>query len=95
MTPNKMICPECESQGLKSILRRDDAFFQSAIYRLEYYWDEDGNYHNHDDAPNICFWYCSNGHKLKSVYYRPCPECGYIAGETKDLHLVSDTLNKR
>ena len=56
-----MICPECKKQGLKSKVYVGVSS-QTLVYCKPFY-DENGNYHNHDGNITTTYYDCSNGHK--------------------------------
>lgn len=70
-----MKCPECEKPGLKSTLREVGGF-STAMY-CEPWYDEDGNYHNHDLNTHTSHYTCSNGHRLAVSKTPKCPSCDF------------------
>jgi hypothetical protein len=47
------------------------------------YYDEDGQYHNHDPNWTTQGFRCSKGHNWQTSSQKPCPNCLY--GREKDM----------
>ena len=69
-----MKCPVCVKLGLKSTLT-EGAGMSTMMYSAPYY-DEDGNYHNHDPNTHTHTLACSNGHKMTVSHKSGCIPCG-------------------
>jgi Zn finger protein HypA/HybF involved in hydrogenase expression len=69
-----MICPTCESQGLKSITEMGLSIGKDTYD--EFY--EDGKYHIHDKTMQRLGWTCSNGHAWITDRHHKCPHCDFI-----------------
>jgi len=65
-----MICPECKNQGKKSKVYECGSHTTTA-YTPPFY-DENGNYHNHDRNLTTATYRCSNGHTWTSVSGESC-----------------------
>jgi len=66
-----MKCPVCVKLGVKSTLQ-GGAGTTTLMYCPPYY-DEDGNYHNHDSNTTTSGWTCSNGHRFVTEGHGACP----------------------
>ena len=54
----------------------------------EMFYDEEGDYHDHDPNTRSCFYTCSNGHQFWTKSKAPCPntECDFgTAPETVEF----------
>lgn len=69
-----MICKECQTQGLKSLVYINPGATTLSCPRS--YYDEDGNYHLHDPNSTIYYLRCSKGHEWKMKDYNKC-WCGW------------------
>ena len=76
-----MKCLTCVSEGKQSRLTVHPGM-TTLIYAAPYY-DEDGEYHNHD--PNITSygWNCSEGHSGNGSRRERCPGCDWGGEVTK------------
>lgn len=72
-----MKCPECEKLGIKSTVRHNGGLTTLVSYFP--YYDEDGEYHDHDPNRNTFFFECSEGHEFTTYSTHPCPnpKCDY------------------
>lgn len=59
-----MKCPECVSEDKRSTIQIGTSV-STAMHRTPYF-DEDGEYHNHDPNYTTTEYSCSNGHKWKA-----------------------------
>lgn len=66
-------CPECDAVGLKSRLRETEKIKTNGP-AIKFY-DEDGNFHNHDSRVTLTPIYCSNGHAFHHREIERCPTC--------------------
>lgn len=55
-----MICPHCKMEGKKSTVMSLGA--RTTLVNYTPYWDEEGNYHNHDGNTTTHEYKCSEGH---------------------------------
>lgn len=69
--PLTMKCPVCVKLGMKSTLQGGPGTV-TAMYCPPYY-DEDGNYHNHDNNTTTSGFKCSNGHSFVTEGHGACP----------------------
>ena len=77
-----MICKECKKKGLKSIVY-PGVGQTTAMYFIPFY-DEEGNYHDHDANTITTDYTCSNGHKWSKKTTGSC-WCGW-PGKEKDMN---------
>ena len=75
----KLICPKCKELGMKSMVTGGGGA-RTMMYCAPYY-DEDGNYHNHDRNSTGYSYRCSNGHVFCISKYMACPTCGWKVSE--------------
>ncbi len=76
-----MICPECKKEGLKSTVY-PGVGMTTAMYFSPFY-DEEGNYHDHDANTTTTDYSCSNGHKWIEKTTGSC-WCGWPDKEKKN-----------
>lgn len=69
-----MKCPECQKQGLKSIVY-EGPIMSTASYSPPFY-DEDGVRHDHDGNITTFSYSCSNGHRWSKRMGKSCPAPG-------------------
>ena len=62
-----MKCPECEEQGLRSIVHGGDYCTRTLMYCPTYY-DEDGKFVPNKCNTCTCGYTCSNGHEWSESY---------------------------
>ena len=55
-----MLCPECQKQGLKSKVY--PGVGSRTLQWCPPFYDEEGNYHNHDSNTTSTEYSCSRGH---------------------------------
>ena len=55
-----MKCPECVQNNQKS--RVKVGYSTCTLLKFTSFYDEDGNYHNHDPNTTTTHYSCSNGH---------------------------------
>ncbi len=60
-----MKCPECIKQGLKSIVAIKEV--NKTLNNYLPFYDEEGNYHNHDYNYTYSNMECNNGHLFLTV----------------------------
>ena len=74
MITNKLICPECSKNSLRSIVRCGQVLVTQMD--TDSYYDEDGDWHFHDPNTGTAQYHCSNNHhwNVKSEL-APCPTC--------------------
>lgn len=53
------------------------------------YWDEWGEYHNHDPNWNGTTFRCSQGHQWTERWLSPCPVCEY-GRESHEVTYIGD-----
>lgn len=80
-----MKCPECEKQELRSKVF-PGASTMTTLSNQPFY-DEDGEYHDHDPNATIAYYSCSQGHHWAARQYHTC-ECGWTWGEP-EIKVVS------
>lgn len=76
-----MKCPECVKEGLKSTVHSHGGM-TTLLYCAPYY-DEEGNYHDHDWNTTTNSYECSNGHKFSTKHSGSC-WCGWSADAERD-----------
>lgn len=73
MTPPK--CEECEKEG-----KKPERIYpgSTSVTDMGYapYWDNEGNYHEHDPNVRVTGFSCSNEHRWTQNTDKPCPTCG-------------------
>lgn len=67
-----MKCPECVKEGKKSKVY-DSMMFNSTCLHCPPFYDEDGEYHNHDLNIHSKGYSCSNGHQWSVALENKCP----------------------
>lgn len=69
-----LLCPECVESGDRSRV----ASLGGARNLMGYtpFYDEDGQYHQHDPNVLTSGYKCSNGHVFTRKSHSPCPTCG-------------------
>ena len=74
---NKIICPVCQENNQTSKVTELTSSVTTS-YSSPFY-DEEGNYHNHDSNKTTTNYQCSNGHSFKVVKRRGCtiPNCSF------------------
>ena len=53
------------------------------------YWDEEGNYHHHDNNSHTDSYSCSEGHSVVIRRANKCSSCDF--GDTEDRVTVTDS----
>ena len=81
-----MICKKCEEQGLKSKVYINGGMSTTLMGSTPYY-DEDGNWHNHNPNTLTSRYYCSNDHIWQETYIGNCDSCDYGKGTSKVVYL--------
>lgn len=81
-----MICPKCKELGQKSFLTVGHGMGTCGNYQP--YYDEEGNYHNHDGNVNSQSYYCSNGHYITVTSTGKCLSCNW--GHDSEKVIVRD-----
>ena len=76
-----MRCPECVKLEQKSIVYPGLTVVTAMGWTP--YYDEDGQYHNHDPNWRTTGFRCSEGHTWQTSSLKPCPNCLY-GREDKD-----------
>ncbi len=77
-----MICRECREEGLKSKVYIKNSIPHTG--KIEWFYDEDGNYHIHDESAVYTHYKCSNGHKIRKKFPATfCLSCDF--GEEEEL----------
>lgn len=69
-----MKCSKCVEMGLRSIVQ--SGFVMSTCMYFAPFYDEDGNYHNHDNNTQTQNWNCSNNHYWTTTQGGSCG-CGW------------------
>lgn len=59
---SKVICPVCAENNQTSIVKNYSS--SSTLMYCQPYYDEQGNYHNHDSNKTTTHYKCSNGHSF-------------------------------
>ena len=77
-----MICPVCEKMGLKSKVFSNG----SSVTLMGYspYYDEDGQFHNHDPNRITMDYHCSNDHVFVIRKRHSCT-CGWSGGDDETI----------
>ncbi len=71
-----MKCKECINEGKKS--RISPGFSTVTAMYCSPYYDEDGNYHNHNSNTTTTEYGCSNGHHWTDrTSGQPCVNCDW------------------
>ena len=70
-----MICPECQAQGKKSCVFIGTATITMVSHQP--FYDEAGEFHNHDPNLHRTSYSCSNGHSWVESRQSKCPSCNY------------------
>ncbi len=68
---NKMLCPKCVESGEKS-----SVYYRSGsttLVAFSPFYDEDGEYHNHDTNKRVSNYGCSQGHWFSITNPNNCP----------------------
>ncbi len=81
--PKKKFCPMCSKEGKKSRITCGNISVM-CMGSLPYY-DDEGEYHDHDPNTHSAYFYCSNDHKWVECSTQPCPnpKCDYGESEPK------------
>ena len=69
-----MKCPTCEEQGTRSRVDMGQRFM--TLMGHSPYYDEDGQYHNHDPNTMTIGYGCSHGHHWEEKPRMVCPAFG-------------------
>lgn len=71
-------CPLCVAAGERSIVQ-DLGTRMTLLGGQTPWYDEDGDYHDHDPNWRRQSFSCSKGHAWETKFMRPCPTstCGY------------------
>ena len=69
-----MICSECKEQGLKSKVYPGTS--SATLMWCPPFYDEEGNFHNHDANTITSEYSCSNGHSWTESSHGTC-WCGW------------------
>jgi len=72
----KIICPECERAGQKSVMQVEKSKYYGNR-GAERFYDEEGRYHVHDKGYSISRLKCSSGHKIELTEPITCASCGW------------------
>ena len=72
---NKVLCPVCQEKGLTSNVY--PGYGVSTAMYCQPYYDENGNYHNHDLNTHSFSYRCSLGHSWKVISGNKCPNCDF------------------
>jgi hypothetical protein len=70
-----MKCPVCEEMDLKSKVFPGTQ--TTTLAMGESYYDEDGEWHDHDPNRTTRSFWCSQNHGWSTSSYRKCPSCDY------------------
>ncbi len=70
-----MKCPECVSDGKKSIVYPGSS--STTLMGYQTYYDEDGVFHKHDPNDVQSNYSCSNGHQWIDHTKIDCPNCDW------------------
>lgn len=73
-----MKCPVCVKEGLRSKVYGGIGL--STLVYYEPFYDEDGEYHDHDGNAFTADYSCSYGHEFTVTSYKKC-WCGWSGGE--------------
>ena len=69
----KVICPVCAATGERSRVTYEHKPMREAVYiEVEMYYDEDGDWHQHDPMPNVASFVCSKGHRWSDHQPKAC-----------------------
>lgn len=71
---NKVLCPECEKTGEKSIVYTHG--ISSTLMGWKPYYDQNGDYHDHDPNKKSEHFTCSKGHIFDIDHTHKC-WCGW------------------
>lgn len=76
-----MKCPKCVKAGKKSIVY-EGGTVSTLMYSPPFY-DEDGEYHAHDNNSHTTSYSCSNGHQWTETPTNKCPnpKCDFNKSE--------------
>ena len=87
-----MKCPICVDKKMKSCVYNLGSYSTSVAYTP--YYDEEGEYHDHDGNWNTQNFSCSMGHKWSETSRRSCPSCDWGKDEvTKKIHIQKQEEN--
>ena len=70
-----MKCPICVEKGIRSKVFA--GMVKSTLKSCPSYYDEDGEYHNHDSNSRTYGYECSNDHKWKEIIHGHSCNCGW------------------
>lgn len=70
-----MRCPECVSVGVRSTVT--PGLMTTTLMWSPPFYDEDGQYHDHDPNKRVSHFTCSNGHAWSETRLQKCPSCGW------------------
>jgi len=70
-----MKCPECVSEGKKSIVYPGSS--STTLMGFQRYYDEDGVFHEHDPNDIQSHYSCGNGHQWTTHTQNKCPNCDW------------------
>lgn len=76
-----MICPKCKKLGKKSTVYPGIA--STTLLYCQPFYDEEGNYHDHDCNTTTTTYRCSNGHEWMESHEGKC-WCGWSADGVND-----------
>lgn len=82
---NKVFCPVCQEKGLTSIVY--PGYGVSTAMWCQPYYDEIGNYHNHDLNTRSFSYKCSLGHSWKVISGNRCPNCDF--GHDDEIQVIN------
>ena len=87
-----MICPICKFKKIKSIVKPHGGS-STAMYCSPYY-DENGNYHNHDLNIISESYSCSNSHHWVLKFHNPCPhkDCDFNILQKQTIMVGANTI---
>lgn len=70
-----MKCPKCVEDGERSTLT-GGVGTTTLMYAAPFY-DEDGNYHDHNPNATTTSYQCSRGHRITVTTHRRCGSCDW------------------
>lgn len=72
-TSKTMKCPTCVNQNKTSKIFLSKPQLQKPDGDIEHYYDEDGNYHIHDETMVVQTYSCTNNHSWSVKSFHKCP----------------------
>ncbi len=73
----KKFCPKCKDSGDRSEVY--PGLQTSTLMGGTTWYDEDGEYHNHNPNRSAQAFRCSKGHDWYEYSYSNCPSCSYTS----------------